>query len=121
MRVRDESPVHCMGTYQQALHAARMYTAEHAHGRSDACELWMEYHQANPHVLTILTEILLEAKFERGFGRWSIQGAMEVARWERRFETDGEFKISNEVGAYYSRYIMMMRPELYNFMKTKPS
>src|SRR6266852_5322149 len=95
--------IHKVNPLRAADTAARAYPL-----RSIAFKSFRAYHRANPHVYQILVDILREGK-QRGFDTWSIQGAMEVARWERKFETVGlpEFKIANGFGAYYSRLVMM--------------
>jgi hypothetical protein len=83
---------------------------------------WKAYHAANPVVYDKLVEILREAQ-EKGFDYWSIQGAVEVLRWECRMPIVGEdeFKISNSYAAYYARWIMMHEHDLYGFIETHAS
>jgi hypothetical protein len=103
----------------QALEAAARQSAGYRDRRTKAFREWHKYHRDNPHVYDILVDILHKGKYEKDFHQWSVQGAIEIARWERRFKVDtsSEFKIANAFGAYYSRLIMMQEPDLYNFMR----
>lgn len=105
---------------EAALQAARKQIIAEVDRRSKACKHWLEYQKRNRHVYTILVDILKEAK-QAGYDRWSIQGALEVARWQRNFKVaeDGQWdvKLPNAYAAYYSRLIMMQEPELLDFMR----
>ena len=78
---------------------------------------WLEFHRANLHVYRILRRITMEAaanRFEFGIG-----AVTEIARWERRFSTEGEdFKIPNAFRSMYARLLMEQEADLTDFFHT---
>jgi hypothetical protein len=104
------------------IEAADFQGANYKDRRTKPCREWLRFNRKNPHVYDILVGILRQAK-QRGFKQWSIQGALEIARWERKFTVDAkrDVKLPNEYAAYYSRLIMMQEDDLYNFMRVTKS
>jgi hypothetical protein len=82
-------------------------------------ERFQQFHAENPHVYKVLVEIVREAK-RRGIDKWSIKGAFEVARYERKFSTtDDQFKLRNDFTPHYARLIMEQEPDLDSIFATK--
>lgn len=79
---------------------------------------FLRFHNAQPEIMEALERISLEAKLKRGFEKWSIAGAFEVARWEWGGLNPGKvagYKMPNEFKPWYARYIMRRCPELKGF------
>lgn len=88
-------------------------------GEGTTKERFEQFHEDNPHVYAILVNISREGK-RRGISRWSIAGAFEVARYERKFSTSDEtFKIRNDFKPHYARLIMAKEPDLDGFFETR--
>jgi len=82
-------------------------------------ERFEQFHADNPHVYDVLVSISREGR-RRGLEQWSIAGAFEVARYERRFSTtDESFKIRNDFKPHYARLIMEREPDLDGFFATR--
>ena len=80
---------------------------------------FLTFHRANPHVYRALRDLALDLK-RRGRDSWGIGGLFEVLRWQRAMTTtDAEFKLNNNLRAYYSRYLMQHEPELAGFFETR--
>jgi len=91
-----------------------------------ACEIsrarqrWLEWHRDNPHVYELFKEFTFQA-IDRGHKRLSAWLVVNRIRWETAVETNGgDFKISNDFIAYYSRLFMDEHPEFRGFFRTKP-
>ena len=57
---------------------------------------------------------------ERGRKKWGINSLIEVVRWQIAMNTtDPVFKINNNHGPSYARYLMDMNPELEGFFNTR--
>jgi hypothetical protein len=85
-------------------------------------ERWTIYHEANPHVLTTLTEMAFKSS-RAGQRNIGIAMLIEVLRWKTNVETvqtDG-FKIADPLAAVYARVIMQNNPELRGIFKLKQS
>ena len=107
--------------HQAAILAARKFYRARKDVRSKMCREWLKYNAENPEVYETFVRLLRDMK--KTESQWSIQGAMEVARWQLRLDVNrkGKFKFPNEYGAYYARLIMMQELDLYGFMRVKPS
>jgi hypothetical protein len=81
---------------------------------------WLEWHRSNPHVYELFKEFTFQA-IRLGHRRLSAWLVVNRIRWETTVETNGgDFKISNDSIAYYSRLFMDDYPEFRGFFKTKP-
>lgn len=88
-------------------------------GRQSTSDRFRRFHNENPHVYVALIEIAREAR-RRGLDQWSIAGAFEVARFERKFgTTDRQFKMPNDFKPHYARLIMQECPDLDGFFETR--
>lgn len=83
-------------------------------------EKWWAFHCANLHVYATLRAMAFELK-ERGFQKASIALLWERLRWESYIRTqgEGEYKLSNNHRAFYSRFLMAREPELQGFFMLK--
>ena len=82
-------------------------------------ERFEQFHSDNPHVYDVRVSISREGR-RRGMSQWSIAGAFEVARYERRFSTtDESFKIRNDFKPHYARLIMEREGDLKGFFIIK--
>lgn len=80
---------------------------------------WWEWHKENPHVYELFERFAFEA-IGKGHDRLSAWLIVNRIRWETTVETNGgDFKISNDFIAYYSRLFMHMHPEYDGFFRTK--
>jgi len=85
-----------------------------------ARQRWLEWHRQNPHVYALFKEFTFQAIL-RGHRRLSAWLVVNRIRWETTVETNGgDFKISNDFIAYYSRLFMEEHPEYSGFFRTKP-
>lgn len=78
-------------------------------------ERFEAFHAKHPEVYDEL--VTLARRWKRmGGTRWSIWGAYQVIRWERRIaglpDPEEAYKISNNHTGYYSRLIMDENPDL---------
>jgi hypothetical protein len=108
--------------YEAARAVAQKHFRERKDVRSKTCGEFLEYNKANPEVYETFVRLLRESK-QRGYTAWSIQGVIEIARWEVALDvvkTD-QFKFPNAYGAYYSRLIMIEERDLYGFMRVSAS
>lgn len=77
------------------------------------------FDRENPHVYELLKRFAKQVK-DRGRARFGIAAIYERVRWEVAIETnDGEFKLSNNHRAYYSRKLMAQYPDLEGLFQTK--
>ena len=80
---------------------------------------WLRFHADNPQVYTELKRMSFEL-LERGRKKWGINSLIEVVRWQIAMNTtDPVFKINNNHGPSYARYLMDMNPELEGFFNTR--
>lgn len=77
---------------------------------------FLRYLDANPHVYSFLVGLAYEGKNRRGKNRWSMQGVIEVARWESPIrEVKSEFKISHNHRRMMAIKMMAENPSLAGF------
>lgn len=80
---------------------------------------WREWHKENPHVYDLFDRFTREA-IKRGHQRLSAWLIINRVRWETAIvTTGGDFKISNDYIAYYSREFMKLNPEYDGFFVIK--
>jgi hypothetical protein len=78
---------------------------------------WLEFHITNPVVYTSLRTLALEAASRRQV--YGVKALVEIARWERRFTTEGDvYKMPNAYSSLYSRFLMEQNPELRELFNT---
>ncbi len=81
---------------------------------------WWKWHLENPQVYSLFERFTFEA-IERGHTRLSAWLIINRIRWETAVVTrGGDFKISNDFIAYYSRLFMHNHPKYQGFFRTKP-
>ena len=82
---------------------------------------WLAFHHANPHVYLTIVELAREAKNNRGYTKWGMQGVLEVLRWNAEFTTLAPFdyKLNNNFRSIYSRVIMANEPDLAGFFEIR--
>jgi hypothetical protein len=81
---------------------------------------WLDWHSANPQVYDLFKRFTFEA-IDRGHRKLSAWLIVNRIRWETTVETSsGDFKISNNLIAYYARLFMDEHPEYRGFFRTKP-
>lgn len=82
-------------------------------------EKWWKWHKQNPHVYKLFERFTLQA-IHKGHKRLSPWLIVNRIRWETTIETTGgDFKISNDYIAFYSRLFMHYNPQYVGFFKTK--
>ena len=78
---------------------------------------WLAFHITNPVVYNSLRTLALEAKERKGV--YGIKALVEIARWERRFTTEGDvYKMPNAYSSLYARFLMEREPTLREFFNT---
>lgn len=83
-------------------------------------EKFKRYFNDNPEVWQLFRKFALEA-IEAGHKKYSAWTIVNRIRWETEVVTrGGEFKISNNHIAYYSRVFMKAYPQYAGFFTTKP-
>ena len=71
-----------------------------------------EFHTNNPHVYYELLSMIEIAK-KAGRNKVGMQQLLEVLRWNQSLSTTAnDFKLNNDYGAFYTRLIDDMRPDL---------
>jgi hypothetical protein len=86
---------------------------------SMAEQKFKRFHDLNPQVFNELVELALKMK-RAGRKRYGINSLIEVVRWHRNLNTQGdEFKINNNFAPFYSRIIMLKAPELEGFFNLR--
>ena len=81
---------------------------------------FQEFHAENPHVYELFKRFSIEA-IKNGHKRLSAWLIVNRIRWETSIVTkSGDFKISNNAIAYYSRMFMHDHPSYKGFFRTKP-
>lgn len=81
---------------------------------------FLEFHNDNPHVYELFKRFSVEA-IKNGHKRLSAWLIVNRIRWETSVVTkSGDFKISNNAIAYYSRMFMHDYPSYNGFFRTKP-
>ena len=81
---------------------------------------WLKWHKENPQVYELFDRFTKEA-IRKGHTRLSAWLIINRVRWETSLETfGGDFKISNNFIAYYSRLFMEMNPTYKGFFKIYP-
>ena len=74
----------------------------------------LAFHNANPHVMTNLRKLALEA-VETGRAKLGMKFLFELLRWEYMTKTErpsNEFRLNNNFTAYYARALMAAEPRL---------
>ena len=75
-------------------------------------ELFLIFHEENPHVYKLLVELARDWKICTG-KRIGIKALFERARWESAIQTNGnEYVLNNNYSAYYARLIMRQERDL---------
>lgn len=84
-------------------------------GESPIATRARRFHERQPAVMEDLIQ-LCRRWLARGQNAWSINGAFEVLRWQRRVaglpDDHEEYKLNNSYRAWYAREIMRRHPEL---------
>lgn len=74
-----------------------------------------DFHKSNPMILALYRQYALTARRKKR-GKYSIAVITEVIRWHVDIDTSGwEFKLANDLKAYYARLLMLYEPELEEF------
>lgn len=77
-----------------------------------------KFHQDNPAIYKLF-ELFTKQAIGKGFKNFGGDFIMQRIRWETAVETNGEdFKISNNMMAYYTRLFMSRNPEHDGFFRT---
>ena len=80
---------------------------------------WWKWHKENPHVYELFERFTREA-LGRGHLRLSAWLIINRVRWETSIvTTGGDFKISNDYIAFYSRLFMAENPQYNGFFQIK--
>lgn len=105
---QDDLFSHSYTARQQLLHdaAEQVFTIQ---------ERFEQFHRAHPDVFAELVELARRWK-AKGGGRWSIDAAFQVLRWERVManlpDPNEVFKLNNTYRSRYARLIMRDCPDL---------
>jgi hypothetical protein len=96
-----------------------LFTWQQNPGRLE--QAFWKFHQANPHVYTVLVSLARRYRRRHPAARLGIGMLYEVARWRMIMGTDSEdgFKLSNNHRAFYARLIMRDEPDLAEAFETK--
>lgn len=79
------------------------------------------FHAENPFVYEEIRNLAL-ALHKRGRTRYGLMALINVFRWHRAMDTDGDdFKINNNFSPYYARLIMANEPSLNGFFSLRKS
>ena len=85
------------------------------HGHETIEEAFIRFHNAHPGVYGELAA-LSRRWLAQGKGRWSIDAAFQVLRWERRMaglpDPAFEFKLNDHFRSRYARLLMEREPDL---------
>lgn len=78
-----------------------------------------EFDRENPHVFEMFERFAKEAR-NRGHQRYSANGIFERMRWETHMTSnDNDFKLSNNLRAYYARKLMASDETFVGFFTVK--
>jgi hypothetical protein len=91
-------------------------------GKPSMTEAFRRFHAENPHVLDRLRDDV-RAWTAAGKRRVGIQMFLERVRWDESMSLagDGDFRISNNHAAFYSRALMLLYPDLAGALTTSHS
>ena len=90
-------------------------TEEEAHPK--LTKFW-DFHTCNPVIFSLYRQYALTAK-QKMRNKYSIAIITEVIRWHHDVDTAGwDFKVGNDLKAYYARLLMHYEPKLKNFFHT---
>jgi hypothetical protein len=80
---------------------------------------WREWDEKNPEFYGLLVQTAREAK-GRGINRWALQAIIEIMRWNKAVDTQGDpFKVNQHFRSFYARYIMENEPDLAGFFEIR--
>jgi hypothetical protein len=78
-----------------------------------------EFDAENPEVWKEFRRIAFEL-IEKGFKRYGAKAIFEVIRYKKAIETNGsEFKLNNNLAAYYARKFINLYPNHADFFQTR--
>ncbi len=82
-------------------------------------EAFATFNAENPHVYERL--VTLAKRYQRAGRKVGIAHLFEIVRWLEFVETrrKDEFKLNNNLRAYYARYIMRTEPTLAGYFDTR--
>jgi hypothetical protein len=87
-------------------------TQPHYSPKSTLQQQFESFHRANPHILSVIIRVALEAK-RAGWSHLGIGQIYERLRWLWAIQTQGgEYKLNNNHRSYYARVVMSLVPEL---------
>ena len=76
------------------------------------------FHNAHPEVYTELRRRALDLR-NRGWKRWGIRNLWERMRYEFALQSNGEFKLNNNLPPFYARLLMAQESDLEGFFETR--
>jgi hypothetical protein len=86
---------------------------------TDGARRWLEWERLNPAFYPLFCQFAAQA-IRHGHSRLSAWLVVNMIRWETTIVTQGsEYKVSNEVIAYYSRMWLVDHPAYPDFFETK--
>ncbi len=79
-----------------------------------------QFHRDHPDVYVELVRLARQVK-ARGFSRYSIKGLFEIVRWNVAVGKgpDDDFKLNNNLSAFYAREIMRREHDLKGFFQLR--
>lgn len=82
-------------------------------------EAFETFHRDNPHVYALFDKFTRQA-IKAGHEHFSADAIVHRIRWSTSVETKGdEFKLNNNLVAYYSRLFMLKNPQFKGFFRTR--
>ena len=81
---------------------------------------FIEYHLSNPQVWLEFERLTLSL-LGAGISHYGAKAVMEVIRFHKAIETQGEFKINNNFTAHYARQFAKKYPQHENFYEFRGS
>ena len=82
-------------------------------------EQYEQHRREHPEFYDLIVKLARDIK-ARGYDHYGIKALFEVARYHYQIERgEGEWKINNNLTAYYAREIMAREPDLRGFFETR--
>ena len=78
-----------------------------------------QYDRENPKIWDMFVYFSKQAKFVKGFKRYSAKGIFELIRWHTSVKGNDNFKINNNFHPDYSRKMMREFPTFKGFFETR--
>lgn len=80
-----------------------------------------EFHKAHPEVYDEIVQLARQWRARGDRAKWSIDGAFEVIRWQRRINADAreQYKLNNNYRSRYARLVMDREDDLDGIFETR--